>query len=151
MIFVTVGTTMPFDELLQEVDRLAGAGVLDEPVLCQTGQSQFKILHCEHFHARKTLDDLMAASSFVITHGGATVVQLLMARKPFVAFPNPRGAGDHQTAFLRRVSTVADVSWSPRVDDLERLFHERRAAGPSTVDKAFPRARDIVLRSLSAS
>ena len=74
-----------------------------------------------------------------------------MARKPFVAFPNPRGAGDHQRGFLQRVATVAEISWSTDVRDLEALLRARRAAGPAVVREAVPRARDIVLGCLAAS
>lgn len=144
MILVTVGTTMPFDELLAEVDRLAAAGAFPEPVLCQYGQSSYRMSHCEQFLARPGLEDLIERSSLVITHGGATVIQLLLARKPFVAFPNPRGAGDHQGGFLERLSSVADVSWSRDVRDLERLVAERRRLGPTDVRSSMPRAIDYI-------
>jgi UDP-N-acetylglucosamine transferase subunit ALG13 len=98
VIFVTVGTTMPFDELLEEVDRLVAEEAFGERVMCQGGQSRYRMAHGEQFVARPSIADLIAESSMVITHGGATVVQLLIAHKPFIAFPNPRGAGDHQTS-----------------------------------------------------
>ena len=138
---------MPFDELVEEVDRLAGAGALGEDVICQGGETRYRMQHCEQFRARKRIDDLIAESSLVITHGGATVVELLMAHKPFVAFPNPRGAGDHQRGFLQRVASVSDISWSADVHDLLRLVGERRRAGPAVLKETIPRARDIVLRS----
>ncbi len=147
MILVTVGTTMPFDELLAEVDQLAGAGALGEPVICQGGQSGYRLSHGEQFVGRPSIEDLIAESSVVVTHGGATVIQLLVARKPFVAFPNPRGAGDHQTSFLRTLSAVTPISWSRDVRDLDRLLRERRALGPAAVPAEFPRAAGLI-RSL---
>lgn|GEM_PF-6354558 len=144
MILVTVGTTMPFDELFAEVDRLVDAGVIDEPVVSQSGQSEYRMRHGEQFVGRSTIADLIEQSSLVITHGGATVVQLLIAKKPFIAYPNPRGAGDHQTGFLRRVEQVADISWSSDVRDLERLIRERRAKGAAVVKAGIPRVADIV-------
>ncbi len=149
MIFITVGSTMPFDELLTEVDRLAGAGVLDENVLCQGGQSSYRLTHGEQFVGRPSIDDLIAASSFVISHGGAaTVLQLLLASKPFVAFANPRGAGDHQSGFLTAVSRNCPISWSRDVADLERLFRERRAEGPVHFQSDYPRAGTLVRQAL---
>lgn len=148
VIFVTVGTTMPFDELFVEVDRLAGAGLLGEPVICQTGQSAYRMQHAEQFAGRPSIDDLIAEASLVVSHGGATVLQLLRAEKPFVAFPNPRGAGDHQTSFLRQAQSIADVSWSSDVTDLERLLAERRAKGAARVDSSIPRAGPQILAAL---
>jgi len=144
VILVTVGTAMPFDELLAEVDRLIEAGVLDEPVVCQYGQSTYRMAHAEQFMASPSIADLIEGSSMVITHGGATVIQLLLAKKNFVAFPNPRGAGDHQTGFLQEVSKVATLSWSSDVRDLGRLYAERRKLGPPVLASEIPRASDVV-------
>jgi UDP-N-acetylglucosamine transferase subunit ALG13 len=144
VILVTTGTTMPFDELLAEMDRLAGTGILGEPVLCQSGQSTYRMQHAEQFMAAPTLADLIEQASLVVTHGGATVVQLLIARKPFVAIPNPRGAGDHQTGFLREIATMADISWSPTVTDLETLITTRRTKGPATIHTGIPRATTLI-------
>ncbi len=146
MILVTVGTTMPFDELLAEVDRLAGDGFFGEDVVCQGGQSRYRLRHGEQFIGRPSIDDLIGASSLVITHGGATVIQLLLAGKPFVAFPNPRGAGDHQTSFLEAIAAVSAISWSRDVADLARLVGERRALGAATVPREFPRAGGLIRR-----
>ena len=148
VILVTVGTTMPFDELFVEVDRLAGDGHFGEAVLCQVGQSQYRMQHCESFVGRPTLRDLIAASSLVISHGGATVVELLLARKPFVAFPNPRGAGDHQGHFLTRMSMMAPISWSRSVSDLERLVDERRKLGPAEAHTETPHVARMLLAEL---
>ena len=83
---------MPFDELLEEVDLLARNGVLGEDIICQGGQSRYRLSLGEQFIGRPSIDDLIAKSSMVITHGGATVLQLLLAQKPFIAFAkSPRG------------------------------------------------------------
>ena len=43
MIFVTVGThEQQFNRLIEKVDALAGAGVISEPVIMQTGFSDGK-------------------------------------------------------------------------------------------------------------
>ncbi len=149
MIFVTVGSTMPFDELLAEVDRLAGAGVFGEDVLCQGGQSAYRLTHGEQFMGRPSIEDLIAEASFVISHGGAaTVLQLLLAGKPFVAFANPRGADDHQGGFLTAVARNCPISWGRDVGDLERLFRERRVKGPVHFQSDYPRASGLVRQAL---
>jgi UDP-N-acetylglucosamine transferase subunit ALG13 len=136
---------MPFDELLMEVDRLASAGFFGESIICQGGQSAYRMTYCEQqFVGRPSIDDLISRSSMVISHGGSTVVQLLMVRKPFIAFPNPRGAGDHQSSFLQQVATVADISWSRDVRDLVRLFTERRRLGAASLHSDVPRASDVL-------
>jgi UDP-N-acetylglucosamine transferase subunit ALG13 len=144
LIFVTVGTTMPFDELLEEVDLLAREGVFCENIICQAGQSRYRLTHGHQFIGRPSIDDLIAESSITITHGGATVLQLLMAQRPFVAFPNPRGAGNHQASFLVKVSEMARISWSANVKDLRELFHQRRVLGPASIRTDVPKAATII-------
>lgn len=148
MILVTGGTTMPFNELFVEVDRLTGLGVLDTPVLCQVGRSDVRLQHAERMTdlPAPAFAALIARASLVITHAGATVIQLIMSQKPFVAFPNPRGAGKHQLHFLARVSTVADISWSEDVRDMEALVRARQAKGAVSVHANVPRAQDEVRR-----
>ena len=150
MILVTIGTTMPFDELLEEVDRLAGLDRLGDRVLCQSGQSAYRMRHAEQFAGRPSIDDLIAESAFVISHGGATVIQLLAAGKLFAAFANPRGSGDHQTSFLRAMAQVCALSWSGNVGDCERLVQERRALGPARMPRDFPHAASLIRQVIGA-
>jgi len=139
---------MPFDELFLEVDRLVGDGFFQEDVLCQVGQSRYRMQNCDWFIGRPTLRDLIASSSLVITHGGATVVELLLERKPFVAFPNPRGAGDHQGHFLARMAQLAPISWSREVAHLSALFRERNSLGPAEPRCEMPHVARMVLDGL---
>lgn len=148
MILVTVGTTMPFPALLEEVDRLAGLGVFDEPVVCQTGPTKCSLRHCESFAFRPTLDDLFEQASLVITHGGSTVFTLLSLGKPFVAFPNPIGADDHQLHVLRTLSDRVGFLWSQDVSALEDLYRRARVTRPAMFDapKLGDDLREVILR-----
>jgi len=151
MILVTVGTTMPFDELIEEIDLLSGQGFFDgEEVYCQSGQSAYVMLHAHQFRSRPTLQDLIDRSSMVISHGGATVAQLLAAKRPFVCFPNPRAAGGHQASFVSAMSAIAPISWSLDVRQAADLIAKRRLLGPATVDTKLPRAADIIMKTLGS-
>ena len=134
MILVTVGTTMLFPSLIDEVDRLAGLGIFDETVLCQTGEHGRTMQHCEYFAFRPTLDDLYEQASLIITHGGSTVFTLMSLGKPFIAFANPIGADDHQLHVLRTLSERAGILWSRDVKDLEPLYYRARETGPAAFD-----------------
>jgi beta-1,4-N-acetylglucosaminyltransferase len=123
MILVTVGTTIPFDELIEEVDRLCGEKFFPSEVLCQTGHSAYCPRNCEWFRFRRTLDDLIERADVIICHGGTgSVLQAIIAEKRFVAFANPRAADAHQEQFLERLSAEFEIAWSGRVRDLGSLF-----------------------------
>lgn len=124
MIFVTTGTTMPFDELIVEMDRLAAENAFNQPIICQTGTSEIVPSHCEHFKFRPTIDDLMEQANAVVTHGGSTVLKLLNMRRPFVAVPNPRGADDHQGELLKVLGQEVGILWTRDVESLKPLIQK---------------------------
>ena len=139
MIFVTVGSTLPFDPLIQEVDRLKASGRLQEPVLCQIGNGRYQPAHCEHFRFRPDIGDLIEQATLVIGHGGTgTTLELLQAGRNFIAVANPLADDAHQEHFLRKLATQAPILWTAELQALESLIHQA----------AEPRAIHLNLRSL---
>jgi UDP-N-acetylglucosamine transferase subunit ALG13 len=133
VIFVTVGTTLPFDALIEAVDRLAGVGTFGEPVLCQIGNGRFEPKHCDFYRFKPSLDEDVELASLIIGHGGTgTVTSLLVAGKPFIAVANPIGAGDHQRQFLARLSKVASFLWTADLAELPGLVDRARTFLPQT-------------------
>jgi UDP-N-acetylglucosamine transferase subunit ALG13 len=123
VIFVTVGTTMPFDELIAEVDRLAGLGFFNCEVVCQIGQTAYIPKWCEHFRYKEGLGDYFKKADFLIVHGGTgSIIDALMSGKPFLAVCNHRAADDHQGQFLEQVEKKFGVTWTRAASDLSKLY-----------------------------
>lgn len=121
MIFLTVGTTLVFDDLVKKVDSLIAQRVITEPVLCQIGAGKYVPEHCESFRYKpqQEINSLVDQASMVIAHGGTgTVLGLLAANKRFVAVANPLGADDHQRQFLENLGKQIDILWTA---DLEKI------------------------------
>lgn len=134
MIFVTVGTTLCFDELIEAVDAFAGQGLIKGPVLCQIGNGACQPKNCEHFRFRPSIEDLMMKASVVICHGGTgTVLNLLAMRKPFVAVANKSGADNHQAQFLSRLEKEVPLLWTADVKKLPELVLAAASARPGAV------------------
>jgi UDP-N-acetylglucosamine transferase subunit ALG13 len=132
VIFVTVGTTLPFDDLIAAVDRLVETGAITEPVTCQIGHGNYVPLHCEHFGFTAQIDDYLDRASLVVGHGGTgTVTGLLASGKPFVVVANPLGAGNHQAQFLARLSELVSFLWTADVAELGDLIRRARHFTPS--------------------
>lgn len=107
MIFLTVGSQMPFDRLVVAVDKWAGEHQGFE-VQAQVGQSHYQAKHIStcpsltptEFKAR------VQAASVVVAHAGmGSVITALEFNKPLVLFPR-RGdlretRNDHQVATAR--------------------------------------------------
>ena len=119
MIFVTVGTQLPFDRLIRAVDCWAGAeGRRD--VFAQVGPSTYRprfikwsqFVDVEECHRR------VAECELTIAHAGmGSVIAAIEARKPIVVLPRRASLGehrnDHQVAtadYLARAH-LAVVAW----------------------------------------
>lgn len=141
MIFVTVGTTLTFDGLVQAIDALVERGEITEQVICQIGNGDYVPQHCEHFRFVRNADDYIERASLIIGHGGTgTVTGLLASGKPFIAMANPLGAGNHQAQFLERLSQLMPFLWTADLDSLPGLILRAKSFVPQAT--ASPRLTD---------
>jgi beta-1,4-N-acetylglucosaminyltransferase len=127
VILVTVGSSLPFDELVEAIDRFVENGSIADRVTCQIGHGKYLPRHCEYFRFTPNLDPYIKSAGVVIGHGGTgTVSELLADGKSFVAVPNPHVQDDHQAVFLERLSRVVPLLWTRDLADLPRLVGQAR-------------------------
>lgn len=112
MIFVTVGThEQPFNRLIEEIDRLAETGEINEKVIIQTGYSTYEPKYCEWkaLFSYKDMVGNVAEARIVITHGGPSsfIMPLQIGKIPIVV-PRMKQYGehvnDHQVEFSKTVA-----------------------------------------------
>jgi UDP-N-acetylglucosamine transferase subunit ALG13 len=125
LILVSVGTTIPFDDLIAEVDRLCGDGFFAEEVVCQIGRSTYTPENCDYFRNKPNLERDFYLADGLIVHGGTgSTIQALCAQTPFVAVANPRARDDHQADFLSVLSREYDFVWSRDPSELASLWQQ---------------------------
>jgi UDP-N-acetylglucosamine transferase subunit ALG13 len=128
VILVTVGTQF-FDELIAEVDRLAGAGVVRDDVYAQIGLCATPPKHLDWVKFDRKLHDKMCEADLIITHAGTgCVIEAIELGKPFIAVVNGGKAGDHQREFLSVLETTHDFCWIESPDLLESALGKARPA-----------------------
>lgn len=106
MIFVTVGTQLPFDRLVRLVDAIARD--LPGPVFAQIGSGNYRPSHMDWRATLKPheFERFMRSATIVVGHAGiGTVLNARRLRKPVVLFPRRAKLGehrnDHQLATVR--------------------------------------------------
>jgi len=121
MILVTIGTSEPFDRLLEAIDQLPG----DEELIVQHGTSRVRPSRaaCLDFLTFSELLEQIRSARAVVTHAGVgSVLTVLREGKRPIVVPRQRRFGeaidDHQLAFGRR---LADTGLVILVDDLRLL------------------------------
>lgn len=137
MIFVSLGTSMPFDRLLQAVDRIAP----EEELVLQTGATSYRPSRgsCFEFLAVDEFVALVRRARIVVMHAGAgSVLTALANGKRPVVVPRLAAHGeavdDHQVAFARRMSEAGLVTLVEDVDDIPAVV----AGGSGVAEQVLP-------------
>ena len=115
MIFVTVGSQMAFDRLINAVDRWAGkTGRTD--VFMQIGPSDFEPRHVEWTKELKPVEfrECMLRATAIVAHAGmGTILMALELGKPILVMPR---RGD-----LRETRNDHQIATAIRFDEQGRL------------------------------
>jgi UDP-N-acetylglucosamine transferase subunit ALG13 len=120
MIFVTIGTSEPFDRLLLALDSLPSG----EELVVQSGTSRVAPgVDAVDFLSYEEVVENVKNARVVITHAGAGSVMTCLAQgKRPVVVPRLRAHGetadDHQLAFARRLS---EAGLATLVEDVDAL------------------------------
>ena len=111
--FVAVGThPEPFDRLLEMVDAAAGEGVLPEPIVAQTGPSDYdeRNFQKEPWVSREKFGVGVSEARYVIGHAGSGLVgaALRAGRKPLVLARGGQDehVDDHQTQLAAKLEQL---------------------------------------------
>lgn len=147
MIFLTVGTQIPFDRLVAAVDRWAGEEP-GRPVFAQIGPTGLRPRHLawRDFVSPAECGRLMREADLVVSHAGmGTILGALELGTPTLVMPRRAALGehrnDHQLATARWFSQLGGVSVAfDETELLERLGDagQRRAGSAGTIGEYAP-------------
>ena len=148
MIFVTIGTQLPFDRLIRIIDELVPQ--LNEEVIAQVYQCGFtpKNIKTVDFLAPDEFNTLFDKARLIVSHAGmGTILSALQKGKPIIVFPRIAALGEHrnehQLATARKFKELGSVyvamdeeelkTWLQR-KDLPPLAEIGQYASPSLIE-----------------
>lgn len=124
MIFVTVGTQLPFERLIKAVDDWAAAN-LEVPVIAQVGLTEYRP---KHMTVVSKLDPDQYQLHFrqaqvVVSHVGmGTIISGIEAAKPLVLMPRLAEYGehrnDHQLGTAKKFRHIKSIQIVESVEEL---------------------------------
>lgn len=148
MIFVTVGTQLPFERLIKAIDEWAAAHP-DVPVFAQIGLTEYQPQHME---VVKKLDpvsyqDYFSRAKVVVSHVGmGTIIAGLEAAKALVLMPRLAKLGehrnDHQLGTAAKFQHFQNITIVNSPDELKSSVDlalsadQNRGAAPLTLSPA---------------
>ena len=150
MILATIGTSIPFDRLLEAVGRVRTG----ERIVVQRGHSQWSAegVDCVDFLSYSALVDRVRSARVVVTHAGVgSILVCLQNGKQPVVTPRLRRYGeavdDHQVELGRRLHERGIVTL---VEDLDLLPSVIETFSPVASDALGGRALAVELRDYLA-
>lgn len=116
MIFVTVGTDLPFDRLVRVVDSWAAETGRDD-VFAQIGEGGWEpsFIRYTYFLQPPEFIERFNSASMIISHAGmGTILSALHYGKPILVMPKRASLrehrNEHQLATARRMKEMASVN-----------------------------------------
>lgn len=125
MIFLTIGTIMPFERLVRGVDEAIGAGVITESVFAQIGKTAYQPKNMEYAEVleKHVFDQKVAEAPYIISHAGIGSITIAMEHnKALLVMPRMRCYGehvnDHQVSTARKFGDLGHVLVAYQASDL---------------------------------
>lgn len=148
MIFLTLGSyPLPFDRLIQAVDRGIQTGLIKEEVVAQIGYSRYVPQAMKYYRLidKREFGELFGAADGIISHAGmGNIAMALEADKPILVFPRlfkySEHVNDHQLETAREFEKLGHVLAAYTEEDLyskipllKTFVPKKRSATPERV------------------
>lgn len=138
MIFVTVGTQLPFDRLVTAVDAWAGRHP-EAHVVAQVGRSRYRPRNLEYYRFLEphAFEELFGAADCIIAHAGiGTILAALERTTPIIILPRRAVLGEqrteHQLATARSFEDLETVLVAHDESMLPGLIDRTVCGAPAT-------------------
>lgn len=156
MIFVTVGTDLPFDRMMRVIDDWA-RGNNRRDVFAQIGEGGWRPGFIEHaeFLQPPEFKERFNEATLIISHAGmGTILSALLYGKPILVMPKRASLGEHrsehQVATARKMMELGNVNVAFdetelrfRLDHLNEL-HPPKVIGNSAGPELVKGLRDFI-------
>ncbi|MCM2476294.1 glucuronosyltransferase [Rhizobium sp. CG5] len=146
MILLTIGTQLPFDRLVREMDAYAASS--DEDIFGQIGKAAGYIpqnfAHCLTMNP-KEFEQKFASARVIVSHAGiGTILTARKHGKPIIVFPRQAKFGehrnDHQLATCQQLGGKAGIYPVENADMLRDVLSLPNLEAPAPIDESPDRA-----------
>jgi UDP-N-acetylglucosamine transferase subunit ALG13 len=119
VILVTVGTSLPHDELIRTLDQLVESGMIRDEVWAQIGAGSYIPKHLKWFRFAKSLDKLYDRADVIVSNCGAgTILENAINGRRLVAVQNPDMRGGHEWELVEKMEKGGHIIWCKTLKDL---------------------------------
>jgi UDP-N-acetylglucosamine transferase subunit ALG13 len=154
LIFVTVGTQLPFDRMIRAIDDWARDREPDE-VFAQIGPAEYlpRAIEYARFISPAECRERMLAADVIVAHAGmGSILSALELGKPILVMPRLAELGehrnDHQLATAERLAAHGQIDVAQGPEDLAAKLDQLDLLATRT--RISPFASDRLIHALSS-
>ncbi|RLI55694.1 MAG: hypothetical protein DRO87_07350 [Candidatus Thorarchaeota archaeon] len=126
-LFVTVGTSLPHDELIRTIDNLVGSGKVKGTVVAQIGGGEYIPRHIDFFRFSPSLDTYYSSAEVILSSCGAgTIMENVVSGRRLVVIQNPDITGGHEWELVAMMEKNKHLIWCRSLDDLTECLERAR-------------------------
>lgn len=121
MIFVTVGTSLPHDELIKEMDSLKALGHFKQDnIYAQIGNGNYIPNNIEWLRFVGNMEEVYGYADIVISNCGAgTIMENVAKGKKLIVVQNPGITGGHEWELASKLEKMGCLIWCKDVKDIK--------------------------------
>ncbi|MHA1927398.1 MAG: glycosyltransferase [Candidatus Thorarchaeota archaeon] len=119
MIFITVGSSLPHDELIMAIDTLVHNDEITDDVEAQIGAGEYIPRTIKYVRFSNSLDSFYNRAEVVISNCGAgTILENVTAGRRLVIIQNPSVTGGHEWELASKMEDGHHLIWCKKIEDL---------------------------------
>jgi len=154
MIFITIGSQLPFDRLIRAVDQTAPQLKTDR-VIAQVGNSNYTTKYIDSFSSfpPNEFNTYLSEAELIISHAGmGTIISALVLNKPIIVMPRLKKYGevttDHQLATAKELEKLHYIYVAYNEEELQYKLITTFKKGMSPLHKINKYASDQLVHSI---
>ena len=126
-ILVTVGTSLPHDELIQAIDNLVGNGTITDEVIAQIGEGKYRPHNIEFFRFAPSLKEYFEWAGVVLSNCGAgTIMENVTNGRRLVVIQNPGITGGHEWELVSKMEKGNHLVWCKNIESLHSSIEDAK-------------------------
>jgi UDP-N-acetylglucosamine transferase subunit ALG13 len=128
VIFVTVGTSLPHDALIQKIDELAESGAIADKVVAQIGEGTYQPRTIESFRFAPGLEQYFERADVIVSNCGAgTIMENVTRGRRLVTIKNPNVTGGHEWELLKKMTEGGYLIWCRKLEHLKECIRQAKS------------------------
>jgi UDP-N-acetylglucosamine transferase subunit ALG13 len=119
MIFVTVGTVLSHDALIEKIDALKALLKIEDKIYAQIGNGKYIPQNMKYLRFVGNMDEAYKRADIVISSCGASTIFEVMAHgKKLIVVQNPGITSKHEWELVSKLEEMGCLIWCKNISNL---------------------------------